>query len=316
MLSLWKQRRTDVFQTLSQWFDLHPDELAHAADMAEQGQYDCHVQQESGRELQVPYGSLYTVQARTVTVFLSHAPTSSAAHGGIPGRSILTHAGVHLPRAQDLLTMDLRRAYHNVKAFKIAEALRRLLKTPCRDMCIEAELRHMIADFLTLICTRNKSLPMGSPSSAALFNLVAAPFDKTIEKIVAEIGPSTRYSRYLDDLVISSPTALPNKLESQIKRAVIVHDLGVIHPKKTRLLSRNRGDDLVVTGITHDGAGFALTKTKIVEIEDSIKRAVVNDPPDLARAKGLYRFVHSIYGKKRVPRGIKDLADRHLGGKA
>ncbi|MDF1665555.1 MAG: reverse transcriptase domain-containing protein [Planctomycetota bacterium] len=316
MLSLWKQRRTDVFQTLSQWFDLHPNELALAADMAEQGNYECHVQQESGRELQVPYGSLYTVQARLVTVFLSHTPTSTAAHGGIAGRSIVTHAAVHLPAAQNLLTMDLRKAYQNIKAFKVAEALRRLLKTPCRDMFIEAELRHMIADYLTLICTRDKCLPMGSPSSAALFNLVAAPFDKTIEKIVADIGPSTRYSRYLDDLVISSPSALPNKLAGQIKRAVLVHDLGVVHPNKTHSLSRSRGDELVITGITHDGAGFALTAAKITEIEDSMKRAVLDTPPDLPRAKGLFRFVHSIYGKKRMPRPIRELADRHMGGKA
>lgn len=316
MLSLWKKRRTEVVETLSQWFDLDPEDFLNAADMAERGNYEAQVLASSGRQLQVPYGSLYTVQARLVTLFLRQAPFSTAAHGGVPGRSILTHAAVHLPAAQHMLTMDLRSAYPNVKAFKVAEALRRLLKQPCRDMFIEAELRHLIADYLTLICTRDKCLPMGAPSSAALFNLVAAPFDKSMEKIVEAMGPNARYSRYLDDLVVSCTTPLPSRLESQVKRAVLVHDLGAINPKKTRLYSKSKGDEMVVTSVTHDGRGFALSQSKLIEIEESMKRALQSAPPHLQQARGLYHFARSIYGPKRVPRSLQALADKHLGGRA
>jgi hypothetical protein len=313
MLARWKRRHREVFGILSQWLGLHPEELNAAANLADQGRYERRFQSQSGRDLQVPEGSLYTVQSRLHQVFLRLAPISSAAHGGVPGRSILTHARVHLPGAHSLLSMDIRRAYENARAHKIAEALRRLLKGPCREMLIESDLRALIADYLTLVCTVDKRLPLGAPSSPALFNLVANPLDKSIERMIREIGPDLRYSRYLDDLVISSPTILPKTLIAKIKRTIQAQGLGSAHPTKTNLALQAEGHELSVTGVIHDGSGFAIARQRLGELEYAMKEALEGESPELARGRGIYSFIKSIYGPKRVPSSIENLAGRHLG---
>jgi RNA-directed DNA polymerase len=315
MLARWKKKHRDVFECLSDWFDLHPDELNQAAIHAESGKTVQRFQSKSGRDLQVPEGTLYTVQSRFYQVFLRLAPIATAAHGGVPGRSILSHAGAHLPRAQNILSMDIRRAYDNVKAYKISQALRQLLKVPCRELLIDAELRTLIADYLTLICTVDGHLPLGAVTSPALFNLIAVPLDKSLERVCCEIGTDLRYSRYLDDLVISSPTVLPRNLAAKVKRLITTHDLGTAHPHKTHLLEQRNGDELSITGITHDGTGFGLSRNKLSELETALKLSTGNDNPNLSRAQGIYNFIRTIYGPKRIPRSVESLAERHLGVK-
>ncbi|MCV2530852.1 reverse transcriptase family protein (plasmid) [Leuconostoc mesenteroides] len=59
-----------------------------------------------------------------------------------------------------------------------------------------------VATILTNLTTFNHSLPQGAPTSPFLSNLVMYYFDKTMIKISRE--NSVRYSRYADDVILSS----------------------------------------------------------------------------------------------------------------
>lgn len=297
-----------IFELLGRWLDLEATELAEASDLARRGGYEQFRSEE--RAIESPIGALYTAQARIQQVFLAQAPVASAAHGGVPGRSILSHARVHLPSARSALCMDVADAYRSVRFGPVKTALRRALRPMLRDALVLGDERKDLIHFLTRLCCFRGRLPVGAPTSATLFNLVAGGFDKAMEKLVGErLGRGGRYSRYLDDIAVSSDIAIPHNFEKKIARALKVHDLGEARPDKTRRMSAGA---IAICGIAHDGRGLALTSERLSTIKDELDRCR-GDAALRPRARGLLRFVRSVYGVERVPPAIAAAA-AFLGG--
>lgn len=311
MLTRWRRQKHTVFDTMQRWLDLSAHEIKEAVDMSDHGRYSRHHSVIANRDLQVPQGSLYTLQSRIYKVLLQTAPVASAAHGGVPGRSIKTHAAVHLPEARCVLAMDVQRAYESCEAKVVGRVFRRALRPLFRQHLMDEALRRNVASFLTLVTTVDNHLPLGGPCSAALFNLAAQPFDKAMERLVLHrLGQEGRYSRYLDDVVVSSPSSLPGYLPAMIGRLMRVHDLGGANRKKTQLMDKLSGDELVVTGLTHDGRGLALTAERLRGFEEALRKASGGhgSPPNPQQGRGLMSFLKSIYGR-RLPRHIESLGE-------
>lgn len=100
------------------------------------------------------------------------------------------------------------------------------------------------AEVLALLCTHNKKLAVGSPSSPVLSNFVLLNLDETLQQI-ANINNLT-YSRYADDLTFSSNEIIRTETMSEIRMNIESNGFK-LNPLKNRLKKNTQKQS--VTGI-------------------------------------------------------------------
>ncbi len=306
----------EAVELLARWLDLTPEVLRAALRLATSGKGYRKSTAAGGRALEVPTGILYTAHAEVLTRLLRCAPTASAAHGGVPGRSVLSHARVHLPQARGIIKLDLAGAYRSLPLALVARALRRVLRPLARQMLLEAPLKKRVALVLARLLCVDGHLPTGGPCSAALLNLACFPFDRAVERLVREhLGRDGRYSRYLDDVVVSTRGyGLPRALLTALEGAIFGHRLGAPNPAKTVFAPHATGSELEITGIRHDGSGFALSAARLERLQAALARAA-RGPDPRPTARGVLNLLLQVYGRTRAPVGLTTEARRLLGGR-
>lgn len=90
-----------------------------------------------------------------------------------------------------------------------------------------------VAKMLARLTTYKGHLPQGSPTSMALANLVMAPADLTISVALLHVGNDHRYTRWVDDLIISGSIRDPQAIVDLVSRAVA--PLGLkLHTKRAK----------------------------------------------------------------------------------
>jgi retron-type reverse transcriptase len=183
-----------------------------------------------------------------------------AAHGFLPGRSILTNAEVHTG-GRIVVRMDIEGFFPTVTLRRVKGVFRK------------AGYREQVATLLALLCTEAprevvrldgkdyyvalgpRCLPQGAPTSPALTNTLCLRLDQRLTGLARKLG--WRYTRYADDLTFSLPDGHkgpPNlgKLLGVVRR--IVEEEGfAINPEKTRVA--RKGGRQTVTGLVVNGAG-------------------------------------------------------------
>lgn len=152
----------------------------------------------------------------------------SSAHGGIPKRSIVTNAREHL-RGEHFYVLDIEHAYENVDIERLAEVL------DSAGICIEG---WETLAFLYHFCVGDEGLATGAPASPLLFNIYCAEMIDSHIRAILDSG--TRYTRYLDDITISSDKPLPRVFRRRI-RDVLTRAGFCISRHKTRVLQRSKG---------------------------------------------------------------------------
>ncbi len=182
------------------------------------------------RWIEAPTSVLKQLQRRLLDAVLYRLTPDDAAHGFVPGRSIVTNARQHC--GQDwVVTMDIRDFFPTIRAEIIFRQLAGL------DMTEEAR------EQLVVLVTRNGRLPQGAPTSPHLANLVARRLDERLKQLAASSG--WRYTRYADDLAFSG-AGEPKKLILAVDQIVITEGFQSAH-RKTQLMSRHQRQ--IVTGL-------------------------------------------------------------------
>ncbi|GLQ67330.1 reverse transcriptase family protein [Gluconobacter kondonii] len=161
---------------------------------------------------------------------LRKIPVHDAAHGYIAGRSNISNAKIHLGSAQ-LLSVDISNFFENVNAGKVAYVFQSAGYPPA------------VVFLLTRLCTYKGHLPQGAASSPQLSNLVMRGFDETLQSYANVRG--LRYSRYVDDIVLSGRHIGPNDVNA-VEEALKQVGLA-LNPKKIHF---QRGRKKIVTGIS------------------------------------------------------------------
>jgi len=179
-------------------------------------------------------------------------PLKPAVHGFVAKRSILTNALVHCsPKNHHVFNIDLEDFFPSITFYRVRGVL---LHYPFK-------FSHEVATVIAHICTLDKMLPQGAPTSPFLSNLVCRTLDRDLTEL-ARRGLA-RYSRYADDITFSFRVRKTAKLPAAICSVddggdlVIgteLHDIIVnkhhfkINAAKTRLSDRTRR--MEVTGLT------------------------------------------------------------------
>lgn len=144
------------------------------------------------REIKAPDHGLRRLQ-RLLLRCLTAAFTTcdQAAHGFVPGRSVLTNAQPHAGR-RFVLNLDLENFFPSTAVGRVVKVLQ---LAPFR---LSKPVAHLVA---SLCCDRG-SLPQGAPTSPLLTNVVCQRLDRRLRQLAAR--HRCTYTRYADDLTFSS----------------------------------------------------------------------------------------------------------------
>ncbi len=257
----WPVPRIDTTGELASFLELEPGELEWFADVRglERVTGDERLRHYRYAQLPRPKGPprvierpkprLKALQRRLLHELLDWIPVHDAAHGFVRGRSARTHATLHTGR-RVVVRLDLEDFFAGVTAARVYGILR------------TAGYPEAVAHALTGLCTNvvpvsesvpghyrlsrrlaTPHLPQGAPTSPALANLAAFTLDRRLTGLAAAVG--ARYTRYADDLVLSSDRRLRTP-EAMI--AEIAADEGFrVNVAKTRVMGRGRRQ--TVTGV-------------------------------------------------------------------
>src|SRR5947209_3456204 len=195
------------------------------------------------RAIWAPLPRLKAAQHWILRNIAEKLPVHGAAHGFLPGRSILTNAAAHAnPRV--VVKMD-------VKDFFPTVSLRRV-----KGIFRKAGYRESVATLLALLCTEAprevvtvegqtyyvslgpRCLPQGAPTSPALTNTLCLRLDRRVSGLARKLG--WRYTRSADDLTFSlsaghqgEPPRIGTLLG--LVRRIVESEGFHIHPEKTRV---------------------------------------------------------------------------------
>lgn len=144
------------------------------------------------RAIKAPDKGLRRIQ-RLLLLCLTAAFTTcdEAAHGFVPGRSVLTNAQPHAGR-RFVLNLDLKDFFTNTHYGRVERVLQ----------LAPFSLSPAVARLVANLCCDLGSLPQGAPTSPLLTNAVCQRLDRRLRQLATRHRAT--YTRYADDLTFSS----------------------------------------------------------------------------------------------------------------
>ncbi len=204
------------------------------------------------RTLSAPHRSLALAQRWIFEQIVSKLPAEPAAHGFLPGRSILTNARPHAGRAV-VVNLDLEGFFPSIGFPRVRKVFERIGYSPAVStilalLCTECPRKTVILEGTTYhVATGPRGLPQGACTSPGLSNQVARRLDRRLAGLAAKLGLT--YTRYADDLTFSGDEALEKRVGYLMARVRhVAQDEGfTVNESKTRVLRRSTAQ--MVTGL-------------------------------------------------------------------
>ena len=276
------------------------------------------IPKKSGGERQIwaPMPKLKAAQHWVLRNIAERLTVHGAAHGFLPGRSILSNAAEHVDSSV-VVSMDLADFFPTFTFKRVKGIFRKAgymdgIATLLALLCTEAP-REIVEDQgeTFFVAMGPRCLPQGSPASPALTNAACLRLDRRLAAFASKNG--WRYTRYADDLTFSLPSGLDSEaldISAQIKQLIgtvhaITESEGLkVRADKTHVM--RPGSRQKVTGLVVNGVGTPRTPR---ELRRQV-RAMINhlkngrglhEGESINHLIGLIAFIHMsdpIHGKK------------------
>jgi len=297
----WPVPRIDTVGDLAAWLALDIGELEWFADVRglERVVDDerlrhyryARLPRKSGppRVIERPKTRLKALQRRVLHELLDWIPAHDAAHGFVRGRSALSHAALHTGR-RVVVRLDLEDFFAGVTGARVfgifrtagyPESVAHMLTGLCTNVVPHAESVSGHYRLARRLATPH--LPQGAPTSPALANLAAFGLDPPLTGLAHAVG--ARYSRYADDLVLSSDAYLRTPVD--MIQAIVTDEGFRVNVAKTRVMGRGRRQ--TVTGIVVNARPNA-PRAEYDLLKATLHRAALHGPTDLDPAHLLGRI--------------------------
>jgi RNA-directed DNA polymerase len=142
------------------------------------------------REILSPTQPLKTYQVKIKSVLDLFYKPSPICHSYVQSRSILTNAKIH-KGSRWFLKIDLKDFFPSIHFGRIRGALE------SQPYAFDSTTARYIAH----LCTHNRTLPQGAPTSPTISNIVCRSLDNSLFNIARKFD--CRVSRYADDIIFS-----------------------------------------------------------------------------------------------------------------
>lgn len=188
---------------------------------------------------------------------LNHLPISRAAFAYSKGDSVKKHAEYHRCSSYVFHT-DIKDFFPSVQSKQLIDILKRH-----REVLEGVGIWYEdICEIVSKICFRNGGLCIGTVSSPIISNIVMYDFDESVREYCAQEG--YKYSRYADDIYISSETFLPNGLRAEIEKWLKEHGF-LMNTSKTWFQSRKGRRQIT---------GLIITNERSVSVGTEMRRMI------------------------------------------
>lgn len=239
-----------------------------------------------------PNPELKTKQRQVVTYLGQRGiGATKYAHGFVRGRSIKTAVKPHIRKAV-IVHLDIKDFFPTIRDVWIQEALEK-----------EGVPHSIVTQIIEIACL-DHHLPVGSPCSPFLSNLVFKIIDWKLAKLCRNWAKKygkdfTRihYSRYADNLIFSSNCHTINKMIPTIKRILSAHGYET-NNAKTRIM-RKSGCQRLLGIIVNDKPNvprnyWRKLRAQIHQMKCKVHNREVIDHKEFMNATGKASFVLSI----------------------
>lgn len=282
------------------------------------------------RVLHIPQGSTAELQAALFERLFPLLRPSDAAHAYTSGRGVHTCVAPHT-HSTPFLYIDFSDAFGSVSIRMLTDAIAEELRSSAalqeieeiegehlRDSAhfwgcsaadlVEAEFQeqgliHEIAKVIAALTILEKGgLPQGTQTSPLLLNIVAKRMDEALLRFCKKRGLS--YTRYSDDLVISSPEAIPYEDRRRIRQIVKRHGFRVNWEKSH--YSQGRASEPRLMGIVLKGTYCedgsldgerkkSLSRRKVEQYRTMIHRATWDPESSSEQIRGVLSWCIAVY---------------------
>jgi len=206
------------------------------------------------RTISAPMPRLKRAQYWVLDNVLAKVPLHAAAHGFVPGRSIVTNAAPHTGKPV-VINLDLKDFFPSVTYPRIKGVFRALgygehVSTTLALLCSENAADELEVDgerFFVGGKGRDRVLPQGAPTSPMLTNILCRRLDRRLQGLADQLGFT--YTRYADDLTFSASPDGAEQVGRLLRRVHhVLRDEGFTpHPDKQRVMRASSRQE--VTGI-------------------------------------------------------------------
>ncbi len=190
-------------------------------------------------------------------------------HGSLPKRSIKTNAGRH-SGATTFVKMDIKSFFPSIKEKHVFDLFYLRFQFP-----------ESISKKLANIIIYKDEIPQGSPVSSYVANLILEGEDKLAETF---FNKGYCYTRYVDDIVVSSLRQLSGEEIYEIKRDIkmmIERNGFQVNEDKTTVTHRRQLS--TITGLRPGSKSPKITKNYVGEVLAQIKDLGQNGVTDIAK---------------------------------
>jgi len=267
------------------------------------------------RLVEAPKRRVKAFQRKLLHEVLDLVPAHPAAHGFVPGRSVLTCASAHAAQVV-VLRVDLEEFFPSVGAARIYRVFRSLgypdtvarvltglctLKVPASvvDSIPHPSFaeRHDPAAIAARARARrrlrHRHLPQGAPTSPTLANLAAYRLDVRLAGAARAVEAT--YTRYADDLAFSGGVELGRRVArfAALVGAIAIEEGFVVNYHKTRVMRRSQAQRLLGV-VTNQRPNVPRVERKRLE---AILTNVVRHGIESQNRERDPRFLESLRGK-------------------
>ncbi|MBK8486093.1 MAG: RNA-directed DNA polymerase [Saprospiraceae bacterium] len=197
-----------------------------------------------------------------------YIPTAISQNGS---RSILSNAEAHL-NCNFMVNLDLLDFFHQITISKIRGCLSKVYKIRSLN----------IIDLIVKIACYEGRLPMGSPCSPVLSNMIVIDLDGALFDYCQ--AQNITYTRYVDDLSFSSKLEITGVQIETLKK-IILNEGFLLNEEKFRIFHQN--DPKKVTGlVVHQGK---------LDVSDDYLNSLSRNIKKLKRIKRTYQHMRMLH---------------------
>ncbi len=264
------------------------------------------------RLISAPKPTLKQAQRWILRQIAERLPVHGAAHGFLPGRSIVSNAAVHAG-ARVIVKLDIRHFYPTVTWRRVKGLFRKggygeQVATVLALLCTEAPRELLQLDGQHYhVASGPRALPQGAPTSPALSNTICLRLDCRLSGLSQKLG--FRYTRYADDLTFSWHDAALPPLGRLLRcaRLILKAEGFVPHPDKTRILRLGRRQTvtgLVVNAAPTDSSPARVPRAQVRRLRAALHNRLNGKPGNgesLAQLRGWVAFLHMTDPERAQP---------------